>query len=359
MENSLSITKRKPKATSKVHLSEQDNNLSINQLSLDLFYSSEDAADHDTTRSLRIYDLAPKYCHQNPVSLLSQAKTATFTREFSIKNQLFSVNVQAATIEDKDGREYVAFPSNNEELVEAALRKMAISGCGFNYNGSLGAKFSIYSLQQELKLHGHNASYDQLKRSIMILRRSSLRITDKKTGAAWEENFFPQLGIGGWQEKPGAEYDPWFVSFHKLITDNIIKLQYRDLNFADLMRIKGMLARYLFQRMVLLYTFANPNEPYEPSRNQILTESGYSLDAPSNRLSERFERAVQQLVDAGIVERWKILRREKTGRRVTNIFYAIYPTKHFTHDIVKANNADNRRARLNAKSRMSELKAGL
>lgn len=357
----MSTKKPVNREASTVMLSEKDNNLLLNQMSLDLFCGpeSDTDTDTDTTRSLRIYDLAPKYCYNGAMTLLSKATTATFTRDFNIKDQKFKVTVNAATIKEKDGKEYLVFPSNSEELVEAALRKMAISGGAFNHNGSLGARFSIYGLQQELAKYGHKASYDQIKRSIMILRRSSLGITDTKTGITWEENFFPQLGIGGWQNKPGAEYDQWFVSFHKLVTDNIITLQYRDMSYPELMRTKGLLGRHILQRMVTLYTFASPTDPYRPSRNQILMESGRGMDAPSKRLTERVARTINQLQAGDVVSTWEVERKEKQGRSITNLMYAIYPTKRLISEIIKANDAHNYRIRKRSRAQLKEIQSTL
>lgn len=329
--------------------------LALNQLSMDLFCEPE-SPDTDTTRSLKIYDLAPKFKHDNirPV-LLSKAGPASFSTSFSIKDRMFDVTVRAAIIKEDDGLEYLVFPSGREELVEAAIRKMALSGHAFNHNGSFGAQFSIYQLQKELAAFGHDANYTSIKRSIIILQRSGLGITDKETGATWEENFFPQLGTGGWSEKPGSEYTPWFVSFHKLVTDNIVKLEYRDLNYRSIMSTKGMLARHILQRMTNLYTFANPKKPYRPSRNLILEGSGWGLNAPSNRLTERVNRALDQLMKLDIVSHWEIEGKTKQGRKVTNVMYAIYPTKKFTHETVKANDAEKGRRRKLNQSKLKEI----
>lgn len=328
----------------------------LSQMSLDLFCASQEP---DTTRSLRIYDLAPKYCYDKPVTPLSDAKVASFTRPFSIKGHPYEVTVQAATITDPKGVEQVAFPAGREELVEAALRKMALSGSAINHKGSLGVKFSIYDLKQELAQHGHKASHNDIKRSILILRRSTLRITDQETGKTWEENFFPQLAVGGWADGPGSEYSKWYVSFHSLVTDNITNLQYRDMNYPDLMAIKGMLARYIFQRMVSVYTYANPKEPYQPTRNQLLTESGKGLTGRSSALTEQVKRALGQLMDQRIIEHWDITKRDVEGKKTVNVHYNIFPTKRFVRQVIRANDQERQRTATVTRSRLAEVRAGL
>lgn len=342
------MTERKTKnVTSKTVLS---------QMSLDLFCSSQEP---DTTRSLRIYDLAPKYCYQKPVTPLNKANGASFTRSFSIKDQEYEVTVHGATISDAKGVECIAFPASREELVEAVLRKMALSGAAINHKGSLGVHFSIYDLKEELAARGHKASHNDIKRSILILRRSSLRITDKKNGHTWEENFFPQLAMGGWQDGPGSQYSKWYVSFHSLVTDNISKLQYRDMNYPDLMKIKGMLARYIFQRMVNVYTYANPKEPYQPTRNQLLSESGKGFTGSSSAQTEQIDRALNQLQDKGIIEYWEKTGQERQGKKVVNVYYNIYPTKRFTRQVVRANDQERQRNTAAARSKVAEIRADL
>jgi len=98
----------------------------VNQMSLDLFLSDDDSP--DTTRTLRVYDLAPKYVYDNPVVLLADANTSSVERELTIKNTIYKTVITAGNIRDDDGLEYLAFPSAREELVEIALRKLAVSG---------------------------------------------------------------------------------------------------------------------------------------------------------------------------------------------------------------------------------------
>lgn len=334
--------------------STQESELLLSQMSLDLFCAVDEGPDR--TRALRIYDLAPKYHHgKDTIVPLERAKSSSFTKQFQIKGQRFEVTVQAGIVKANDGKEYLQYPSGQEEMIEAALRKMAVSGSAFNFKGNLGVKFSIYKLQQELKAYGHEARYADIKRSIMVLRRSNLTIKDLSTGVTWEENFFPQLGIGGWQNRPGSEYHEWFISFHKLVTESIQNLQYRDMNYVDLMSIKGRLARYIFQRMVLLYTFASATAPYCPTRNQILDESGQGLDAPSGKLSEKMARAFAQLKDQGIIERWEVAERIRKGRSVENVVYRVFPSKRFVTEIVRANDANSYRKKTLGKAKVSEI----
>lgn len=220
-------------------------------------------------------------------------------------------------------------------------------------------QFSIYALLNELAAHGHAATYKDVKRSILILRRASLTITDSKTGKTWEENFFPQMAIGGWEGAAGAEYQQHYVSFHFLVSESIQTLQYRDVNYRDLMMIKGSLARYIFQRMASVYIYASSDDPYSPSRNQLLTESGRGTEGVGTRLSEQVSRALNQLVTQGIIERWSVKRREKTGRAVTNLFYEIFPTKRFISDIINANKSHTHRMKKLGQKRIAQIKGSI
>lgn len=122
--------------------SAQESDLLLSQLSLDLFCASDEGPDR--TRALRIYDLAPKYHYGKDTTVpLDKAKSSSFTKEFQIKGRSFQVTVQAGIVKGSDDKEYLQFPSGQEEMIEAALRKMAVSGNAFNFKGSLGVKFSI------------------------------------------------------------------------------------------------------------------------------------------------------------------------------------------------------------------------
>lgn len=335
--------------------------LLLSQLSLDLFFSENEST--DITRSLSVYDLAPKFVYENALNSFADIEEkglpTQVSRTFSAKGEHFEVTVEGANIIDAKGKAFVAFPSTREEIIESILRKLAISGSGINHDGKLGVLFSVYEISQELSKYGHTATYNQIETSIEILRKSSLIIKNLSTGASWAENIFPQMARGGWIDKKGKNYQRWFVSFHKLVTDNIVRLLYRDMNYPLFMKLPGMLHRYLFIRMVNLYTYAASNKPYQPTRNQILTESGRGTNEPSGKQTERVNKVLKYMQENGIIERWDITEKVKEGRRITNVRYDIYPTQAFINDVIDANKAHRNRASEVGRANVKALKSSL
>ena len=65
------------------------------------------------------------------------------------------MKITPATIKNAKGEEKAYYPSQREEIVEDAIRKIAIEKGGVFIDGGAGVQFSIYELANELKKRGH------------------------------------------------------------------------------------------------------------------------------------------------------------------------------------------------------------
>jgi hypothetical protein len=177
---------------------------------MELFVS---ATTDKTTNTIYLYDVAPKYLYNSRE--LEVTESAFDVRHMRVHKVEYEVEVQAARFKKKNGEEVLRFPSEREEFIEDALRKLATSGSGVFINGDAGVKFTIYQLQEELKSLGHTFSWTQLREGLYVMRRSGLKITNKATGETWEENFLARLAEGGVRtDENGRSYEPWYASFH-------------------------------------------------------------------------------------------------------------------------------------------------
>ena len=317
-----------PLATTSEILAAEDQNA----CQMELFAA---AVSPDQSNSIHLYDTAPKYTYakrKRPVS-----DSAFDRRKMTIAKTEYDVEVQAARIE-VDGTEFLMAPSEREEHIEDALRKLATSGNGVFINGEAGVRFTLYELQKELSKHNHTYDWSQLREGLYVMRRSGLKLTNKMTGESWEENFLSRLVEGGRRpNKDGSAYEPWFAGFHKLVTKSITDMTYRQINHPLLMSIKGLLAKYIFKRMVMVYTYATLDRPYEPTLVQILEESGRGLSDEMKNNIKAIRRAFDQLVERGVLIKVEEAERMKQGNKVINIRFALYPTKSFVNDIIAAN----------------------
>ena len=78
------------------------------------------------------------------------------------------MTISPARVDDRGG-------SQTEELVEEALRKLAIDQyAGFFDKPTFrsGVAFTIYQVREELKKHGHTHSYQEIVLALNILSKS-------------------------------------------------------------------------------------------------------------------------------------------------------------------------------------------
>lgn len=300
---------------------------------MELFAS---ATTEKTTNTIHLYDIAPKFTYNRRERDVSES--AFDRRAMKVANEEYEVEVQAARIKRDGGEEVLIYPGEREECIEDSLRKLATSGNGVFLNGEAGVRFSLYELKQDLDRHNHTYSWPQLREGLYVLRRAGLKITNRKTGESWEEGFLSRLVEGGQRNHPdGRRYELWYASFHKLVTKSITDLTYRQMNYPRLMSLSGLLSRYLYKRMVSVYTFADLEKPYQPTLVQIMQESGRGLSPEMKINIKAMNRALEQLKEAGAILYAEEKKRVKDGRKVTNIHYDIYPTKKLVSEIIEAN----------------------
>jgi hypothetical protein len=99
--------------------------------------------------------------------------------EFQYLGKAFRRTLYPARVEDLDGKHRDFYASANEELVEHALRKLAVdqqAGYFDKTNYRSGVVFSLSQLREELQKRGHTRSYPQIVLALNILSQSAIDI---------------------------------------------------------------------------------------------------------------------------------------------------------------------------------------
>lgn len=130
------------------------------------------------SNAIDLWDSVPRYS----VSRQAQAKARengkfldNHTAVFQHRDRTYTVTISPARVKDLDGSQRDYYPSTTEELVEEALRKLAIDQyAGFFDKPSFrsGVVFTIYQLREELKKHGHARSFQEIVLALNILSKS-------------------------------------------------------------------------------------------------------------------------------------------------------------------------------------------
>ena len=69
------------------------------------------------------------------------------------------LKVKPAIIEKDDGRSVLIYAGQREEIVEDALRKLAVKGAGLVIEGKASVMFSLHQLRQHLAKLRHTYSF--------------------------------------------------------------------------------------------------------------------------------------------------------------------------------------------------------
>ncbi len=264
------------------------------------------------------------------------------------------VDIQPARLMEGEAiNEY--YPGGSEELIEAALRKIAtLQNHGYHDDDGYGVCFTIHQLRKELKSRGHTRSYQQIIQSLRILARSSIEIVLEKDGVKVFDscNYFRRLSSvtkSDLSEDPNAK---WYVEFHPLITKALRAMDYRQFDYELMMQHDTQLTRWLHKYIVAKFTFAAIGQKFEIRFSTISRDSGLLDGFGSHRKAMQYVRSsLTELVDKGILEP-KLLHAgtEKEnfipfdeskifgqGGKVEDVVYTIYPSAKFSSESKRAN----------------------
>lgn len=230
--------------------------------------------DKKFSNTIELYDFIPKY-HWGKVNRINGKFLDSLEREFECRGKNYKVKIRPAGVEDKNGLERYYYPSKREELVEDALRKLAVEGQGLFLDELAGVSFTLYQLQKELKKNGHSYSLDQIKESLQICNQAHLSLRDSDGNSIFAETMFVTLGLQTREDWKGTgKKTRAFVRFNSLVTKSIKDKGFRQINYETAMTYKTVIARQLHKRMSHHYTQAGYTTTYHILLSTIIRDLG-------------------------------------------------------------------------------------
>lgn len=290
---------------------------------------------NDYSNTIEIYDALPKYVWDQKREH-EDLSNAVVTRQCTIRGQQFTVKVKPAIIE-KDGKTVLIYAGQREEILEDALRKLAVNGKGHIIEGKAGVMFTLYELQKELSKMGHGYNLNEIKEAIQVCRGATLECISENGEAFISSSFFPMVGLttrGEFRKKGGNAR--CYVQFNPLVNESIMNLTFRQYNYKIGMQIRSPLARYIYKRMSHYWIQAAPNAPYTPSLVSFLTQSPRELSPRMPENVRAMKNALESLIKQEIISDYDAIQ-QKEGRRVIDVRYVIRPHKKFVKQIMASN----------------------
>jgi hypothetical protein len=246
------------------------------------FLCNTDRERDQFSNAIDLWDSIPRYSISRQAMTKSRINERFLSRhetQFRHRGNVYSCIISPARVTDLDGTERDYYPSATEELVEDALRKLAIeqqAGYFDKPNFRSGVVFTLYALREELKKRGHARSYQEIVLALNVLSGSTIEIrAEAEKGEAMSRApYLPSLvGVSRarLRDDPKAK---WAVQFHPFVTGSIDQVTYRQFNYHLMMSHSTQLARWLHKQLVLKYTFASITAPFEMRYSTVRRDSG-------------------------------------------------------------------------------------
>lgn len=261
-------------------------------------------------------------------------------RDFECRGEKFKVTIYLTKVKDNKGNSRDYFPSRREELVEDALRKIAVEGHGFYLDEPASVGFTLYQLQKELKDNGHSYSIAQIKEALQICNRTTLSVEKADGTAVFGSTMFKTLGLQTFDDwKSTGKKTRAFVRFNSLVTKSIKNRNFRQINYKTSMQYQKVIARQLHKRMSHHYTQASYTEPYSLFLSTIIRDFGLTRYSQLRDNLRDVEAALEEMYKGGVIMAYKSDKRfdAQKQNKLVDAKFTITPSGSFVSEMKRAN----------------------
>lgn len=320
------------------------------------------------SNTIELYDFTPKYFWSNSQKV-TQEMPKMLERGFEYSSKKYTVTVTPARIKGEDGIIRDCYPSEREEIIEDALRKIATEGRGRFLDDRAGVLFNINQIQDVLKRDGKKKKEsaaeepqktsstkkkrDEDKRcrytrkqiidSLTICAKTSIEIRTEDGQAVLISNMFETLALNNKDEIDGRRTQA-FVRFNALVTEAIKGLRFRQYNYKKALSFDSVIARQLYKRMCHRYTQAGKDNFYHIKLTTLVRDLGLKLHKEISRNLRDVKEALEKMITENVISRYEIRPEFDQSRRKGTLADAtleLYPTQWFIDEVFAAGENEN------------------
>ena len=322
------------------------------------------SADKNESRTFEIFDALPKYVYakvRKAKDLTPITKTITLRRrnEMGKAEELqVQVTLSAAVIKGQDGTGQAIYPGAREELVERAIRKLAVQqvvDTGLHTIPQSGAQivrvsFTLYQLRKELTSQGHGFKVVELKEALEVLNKATVNLACSKdrTLHGLSSAVFSNYAYVYDEEDESGKGSKVSVDYHPLATQAIINLAFYPINYRRVMSMTSPLARWLATRLSHRFRQATKTAffdgaSYQISLETILNESGIARVSRLRDNVATVRQALAQMVKEDVLHAMRPYQEDLTyastkGRKkVIDVVWQLFPSRQFAQEIIQGN----------------------
>ncbi len=294
------------------------------------------------SNTIELYDAVPKYfTNARAIAALREAGKylPILDREFEHRGEVYKVQIHPARIRYKDKQEKEFYPSQREELVEEALRKIACDHSnGVYLDDQAGVQFTLYELRQELMARGHGINVPDLLEALKICNLATISVQKADGTGVMQASIFPLLLIVSkeeWLKHPRQAR--CYVQFNPLVTASINRLSYRQFDYLTYMSYKHRLSRWLHKRLAHNYLQAGILHPYTIRMSTILRDSGLPQKERGHDNAREIDKTLQELQDKRVLMGFDTDVLRGPRHKIVDIKYTLRPDLSFVDEVKRAN----------------------
>jgi len=304
-----------------------------------LFQLTASPEERRYSNTIELYDAIPKY-HWGNAERIHGEFLRNLDRDFEHRGTRYKVTISPAKLRGRDGREKDYYPSQREELVEDALRKLACDGKGVFLDDHAGVVFSLYELQQELKRMGHGYNIAEIKDALMICAKASMELTTDDGTAVVVSNLFETLGVQTREDRrSGGAKSKSFVRFNLLVTLSIKNQTFRRIDYEKCMAYRSVIARRLHKRMSHHYTQASMAHPYTILLSTIIRDFGIKEYDHIRVNLFKVQEALEEMKEQEVINDFKVekIYSKERKNKIADAKFTLLPHLSFVQDMIGAN----------------------
>jgi hypothetical protein len=314
------------------------------------------------SRTLDFFDAIPKY----PFALTTTIpKPERLEVPFTLRGKKYTAFVAPAQITDaRTGQERLVFPGSREELVERALRFIAVQQIAKTKlipDAETGRQavtvfFTLSMLRRHLEELGHGYKLSEIKEALDILSDTLIEIrveSDDEPGQSKRRRFMKGTILSNYvgdflEGDSSGEDSRAAMTFHPLATQAILGLAFYPINQLRVGKLKRPLARWLTTRMSHNYRQARKNsfvqnEGYHISLKTILEERGLSREARLWDNLKSVRDALMEMKKRRILSEMQpfaeeLIHAPSKGRpKIVDAIWTLYASAEFVDEIIGGN----------------------
>jgi hypothetical protein len=313
------------------------------------------------SRTLELFDAIPKY----PFAVTTNIpKPERLEVPFTLRGQRYTAFIAPAQITDaRTKEERLVFPGSREELVERALRFIAVQQIAKtkltpNAQGTHAVTvfFTLSMIRRHLEELGHGYKLSEIKEALDILSRTFIEIrldSDAGPGQSKRRRFLQGTILTNYtgdfaEEDPTGEDSRAAMTFHPLATQAILSLAFYPINQLRVGKLKRHLARWLTTRMSHNYRQARrngfvQNDGYHISLQTILEERGLQREKRLQDNVRSVRAALSEMTQQCILSKMHpfneklITAPSKRRPKVVDAVWTLFPSNEFVEEIFSGN----------------------